>query len=52
MGLELLNGGLVAEFVPGYGRRRQVRSVGVGSSGRVDLSERVEDLLAGFPHGR
>ncbi len=42
----------IAEFAPSYGRPRKVRSVGAGRSGRGDLSERVEELLAGFPHGR
>jgi hypothetical protein len=43
---------LVREAVAEYARRHAApkvpRSVGVGRSGRADLSERAEDLLEGF----
>ena len=43
---------LVREAVAAYAQRhapaRRPRSVGVGRSGRRDLSERAEDLLAGM----
>jgi hypothetical protein len=40
-----------AEFTPSFGCPRKIRSVGAARSGRSDLSERVEELLAGFPGG-
>jgi hypothetical protein len=39
----------VAEFVRRRGRPRNVQSLGAGRSGRHDLSERAEELLAGSP---
>jgi predicted transcriptional regulator len=42
----------VAEFARNYGRRRKVRSLGIGHSGRGDLSERAEELLIGLPRDR
>jgi len=43
---------LVREAVAEYARRRggpaRPRTLGAGRSGRSDLSERAEDLLAGF----
>jgi Ribbon-helix-helix protein, copG family len=38
----------VAEYVRRHGGRRLPRSVGAGRSGRGDLSERAEELLAGM----
>jgi hypothetical protein len=38
----------VAEFARRHGRRKKVRSVGAGRSGRGDVSERAEQLLAGL----
>lgn len=38
----------VAEFAQRHRRRKKVRSVGAGKSGRRDLSEKAEELLAGF----
>jgi predicted transcriptional regulator len=42
----------VAEFARSHDRRRNVRSLGAGRSGRGDISERAEELLAGLPRGR
>jgi hypothetical protein len=42
----------VAEYVARYAPRRQPRSIGRFSSGRHDLSERAEDLLAGMGRPR
>jgi len=42
---------LVREAVAVYlagGRKRRPRSIGLGKSGKGDLSERAEDLLDGF----
>jgi hypothetical protein len=39
----------VAEYVATHGARKRPRSIGRFSSGRRDLSERAEDLLAGLP---
>jgi len=41
----------VAEFARSYGRRKKVRSLGAGRSGRGDISERAEELLVGLPRG-
>jgi Ribbon-helix-helix protein, copG family len=38
----------VSEYARRHGRRRLPRSVGAGRSGRGDLSERAEELLAGM----
>jgi hypothetical protein len=38
----------VAEYARRHGGRRLPKSVGVGRSGRGDLSERAEELLAGM----
>ena len=38
----------VAEYARRHGGRRLPRSVGVGRSGRGDLSERAEELLTGM----
>jgi predicted transcriptional regulator len=38
----------VAEYVARHGRARVPRSIGAFSSGRTDVSERAEDLLAGM----
>lgn len=38
----------VGEYAARERRARKPRSVGVGRSGRGDLSERAEDLIAGF----
>jgi predicted transcriptional regulator len=38
----------VAEYVRRHGGRRVPKSVGAGRSGRGDLSERAEELLAGM----
>jgi hypothetical protein len=38
----------VAEYVARHGRTRMPKSVGAFTSGRHDLSERAEDLLAGM----
>jgi predicted transcriptional regulator len=47
---------LIREAVSQYAARRQprrkARSVGLGRSGRKDLSERAEELLAGFGRTR
>ena len=42
----------VAEYTARRGRRRRPRSLGAGHSGRHDLSERAEDLLAGLARRR
>lgn len=44
----------VAEYAARHRPRRVPKSVGVGRSGRGDLSKRVDDLLAGMgrPHDR
>lgn len=42
----------VSEFTRSYGRRKRVRSLGIGRSGRGDLSERAEELLSGLPRDR
>jgi hypothetical protein len=42
----------VAEFVRRRGRPRSVQSLGAGRSGRHDLSERAEELLAGSQRGK
>lgn len=38
----------IAEYARRHARRRTPRSLGVGRSGRGDLSERAEELLAGM----
>lgn len=38
----------VAEYVARHARRALPKSLGAGDSGRTDLSERAEDLLAGM----
>ena len=38
----------VAEYAVKHGPRRRPRSIGAASSARGDLSERAEELLAGF----
>lgn len=38
----------VAEYVAQHGQARRPRSIGAFSSGRDDISERAEDLLAGM----
>ena len=38
----------IAEYVARHDTARDARSVGAAESGRGDLSERAEDLLAGF----
>lgn len=38
----------VAEYVARHGRTRVPKSVGAFTSGRQDISERAEDLLAGM----
>jgi predicted transcriptional regulator len=42
----------IAEYVARHDTTRVARSVGAGRSGRGDLGERAEDLLAGFGRGR
>ena len=42
----------VSEFTRSYGRRKKVRSLGIGHSGRGDLSERADELLIGLPRDR
>ena len=42
----------VAEYVARHGARRLPQSLGAGDSGRTDLSERAEDLLAGMGASR
>ena len=42
----------VAEYVARHAPRRQPKSVGKFSSGRHDLGERAEDLLAGMGRSR
>jgi Ribbon-helix-helix domain len=39
----------VSEFAKKHGRRRKLRSLGAGRSGRGDVAERAEELLAGLP---
>ncbi|MGH9381939.1 MAG: ribbon-helix-helix protein, CopG family [Thermoanaerobaculia bacterium] len=38
----------VAEYAQKHGRKDKPRSLGAGRSGRGDLSERAEELLAGM----
>ena len=38
----------IAEFADRHGKRKRPRSIGIGRSGRRDLSEKAEKLLAGF----
>ena len=38
----------VAEYVTRHGARALPKSLGAGDSGRIDLGERSEDLLAGM----
>ncbi len=38
----------VAEYTSRHAKRRRPRSIGLGRSGRGDVSERAEDLLAGM----
>lgn len=38
----------VSEYAARHAPRRKAKSIGAGRSGRKDLSERAEDLLAGF----
>jgi hypothetical protein len=38
----------IAEYAKRHGGRGKPRSVGIGHSGRGDLSERAEQLLAGM----
>jgi len=42
----------VAEFTSRHGRRGRVKSLGVGHSGRSDLSERAPELLSGLGRSR
>lgn len=42
----------VAEYASRHARRPRARSVGVGRSGRGDVSERAEELLAGMGRSR
>jgi predicted transcriptional regulator len=42
----------IAEFARRHGRRARPRSLGIARSGRRDLSERTEELLAGMGRGR
>ena len=42
----------VAEYVARHDTARVARSVGAFRSGRADLGERAEDLLAGFGKSR
>lgn len=42
----------VSEFTRNYGRRKKIRSLGIGHSGRGDLSERADELLVGLPRDR
>ena len=42
----------VAEYVARHGSRPLPKSLGAGDSGRSDLSERAEDLLAGMGTSR
>ena len=41
----------VAEFARKHAVRKKLRFVGVGRSGRSDISERAEELLSGMPRG-
>jgi hypothetical protein len=45
--LELLSPLIVADARPGQQVRQLPAFVGIGDSGRSDISERVDDLLAG-----
>ena len=38
----------VGEYARRYGKRRLPESIGIGDSGREDLSERAEELLNGM----
>lgn len=38
----------VAEYATRHERKRRPRTIGLGHSGRRDLSERAEELLAGM----
>lgn len=40
----------VADYAAKHGRKGPPRSLGAGHSGRGDLSERAEELLAGMGH--
>ncbi|HEX9367142.1 MAG TPA: hypothetical protein VF921_10960 [Vicinamibacterales bacterium] len=42
----------VAEYVARHGGSRRPRSIGASDSGRSDLSERAEELLAGMGESR
>ena len=42
----------VAEYAARHTPRRRPRSVGAFASGRIDLSERAEELLAGLGRSR
>lgn len=42
----------VAEYTARQRPRHRARSIGMGNSGRDDLSERAEDLLKGFGRRR
>jgi hypothetical protein len=42
----------VAEYARRHARKAKPRSVGIGRSGRNDLSERAERLLTGFGRSR
>jgi predicted transcriptional regulator len=42
----------VAEYAGKHARRVAARSIGVGRSKRGDVSERAEELLAGFGRSR
>lgn len=41
----------VADYAAKHGRKGPPRSLGTGRSGRGDLSERAEELLAGMGRG-
>ncbi|MGH6635822.1 MAG: CopG family transcriptional regulator [Gammaproteobacteria bacterium] len=38
----------IVEYTQRYGKRRSPQSLGVGHSGRGDLSEKAEELLTGL----
>ncbi|MBI2833889.1 MAG: CopG family transcriptional regulator [Acidobacteria bacterium] len=42
----------VAEYTARHGTRRKPRSIGAFASGRTDLGERAEELLAGMGRSR
>jgi len=40
----------VTEFTRTCGKQKRIASVGIGRSGRRDVSERAEELLKGLSH--